>query len=133
MISNVSNWIKLFLGTLITLCSQLFGGFDLLFKSLIFCMVADYITGILCALYEKKLNSKTGFKGIIKKTAILIIVSLAVVAGKATNFEGIRNMVISFYIANESLSVLENAAKMDVPVISKLKKVFEQLKENNIK
>ena len=133
MISNVSNWIKLFLGTLITLCSQLFGGFDLLFKSLIFCMVADYITGILCALYEKKLNSKTGFKGIIKKTAILIIVSLAVVAGKATNFDGIRNMVISFYIANESLSVLENAAKMDVPVISKLKKVFEQLKENNIK
>ena len=133
MISNVSNWIKLFLGTLITLCSQLFGGFDLLFKSLIFCMVADYITGILCALYEKKLNSKTGCKGIIKKTAILIIVSLAVVAGKATNFEGIRNMVISFYIANESLSVLENAAKMDVPVISKLKKVFEQLKENNIK
>ena len=133
MINNFSNWIKLFLGTLITLCSQLFGGFDLLFKSLIFCMVADYITGILCALYEKKLNSKTGFKGIIKKTVILIIVSLAVVAGKATNFEGIRNMVISFYIANESLSVLENAAKMDVPVISKLKKVFEQLKENNIK
>lgn len=133
MINNFSNWLKLFLGTLITLCSQLFGGFDLLFKSLVFCMVADYITGILCALYEKKLNSKTGFKGIIKKSVILIIVSLAVVAGKAANFEGIRNMVISFYIANESLSVLENAAKMDVPVISKLKNVLQQLKENNSK
>lgn len=102
-----------------------------MFKALIFCMVADYITGILCALYQKKLNSKTGFKGIIKKTVILIIVSLAVVAGKAANFSGLRDMVIGFYIANESLSILENAAKMNIPVVKKLETVLEQLKNSD--
>ncbi len=131
MINNFSNWIKLFGATLITLASQIFGGFDLLLKTLVFCMVCDYITGILCAFYEKKLNSKTGFKGIIKKTVILIIAALAAAAGRIADFNGLRDMVIGFYIANEGLSILENAAKMDVPVISKMKKILEQLKDKN--
>lgn len=131
MINSFSNWIKLFLGTLITLCSQLFGGFDYLLKALIFCMAADYITGIICAVYEKKLNSKTGFKGILKKIVMLIIVALAVVAGNTADFKGLRDLVISFYIANETLSVIENAVKMDIPVVNKLKSVLEQLKNSD--
>lgn len=131
MINNLSNWTKLFFATVITLLSQIFGGFDILFKTLIFCMIADYITGILCAIYEKKLNSKTGFKGIIKKTVILIITALAATAGRIADFNGLRDMVIGFYIANESLSILENAAKMDVPVVNKLKNILEQLKNKN--
>lgn len=131
MINNFSNWTKLFCATVITLISQIFGGFDLLFKTLLFCMVADYITGILCAIYEKKLNSKTGFRGIIKKAVILIITALAAMAGRIAEFNGLRDMVIGFYIANESLSILENAAKMDVPVVNKLKNILEQLKNKN--
>ncbi len=131
MINNLSNWIKLFFATIITLLSQIFGGFDILFKTLIFCMIADYITGILCAIYEKKLNSKTGFKGIIKKTFILIITALAATAGRIADFNGLRDMVIGFYIANESLSILENAAKMDVPVVNRMKNILEQLKNKN--
>ena len=131
MINNLSNWTKLFCATVITLISQIFGGLDILFKTLIFCMAADYITGILCAVYEKKLNSKTGFKGIIKKTVILIITALAATAGRIADFNGLRDMVIGFYIANESISILENAAKMDVPVVNKMKNILEQLKNKN--
>lgn len=133
MIYNLSNSIKLIFASLTVALSSVFGGFDLLFKALLFCMTADYITGLLCAVYEKKLNSKTGFKGIIKKAVILIIVAISVMVSITTNFSAIRNMVIGFYIANESLSILENAAKMNIPVFNKLKDILEQLKNENDK
>ena len=108
--------------------SYLFDEFDGLLIALLFCIVADYITGVLAAIYEKKLNSQTGFRGIIKKVVILIIVALAVEISAVTGTESIRDLVICFYIANEGISILENAGRMDVPFLSKLKDLLGQLK-----
>ena len=124
-------WIKIIFTALITIITNLFGGFDLIFKTLIICMALDYLTGILCAIYQKKLSSKTGFKGIIKKAAILVVVSLASVVGTFSGLHEIRSLVISFYIANEGISILENAAKTDIPIMGKLKNILSQLENKN--
>ena len=98
---------------------------------LLFCIIADYISGIMAALYLGKLNSKVGFKGIVKKIAILLVVALAVEIGRVTGATMIRDRVIGFYIANEGISILENVGRMDVPYLSKLKDILEQLKEDD--
>ena len=109
--------------------SVLFGAPDAMLIALIFCICADYITGLLAAAYRRKLNSKTGFRGILKKLMILILVALAHVVGQMIQTPALRDVICAFYIANESLSILENAAAMDVPYSGKLKKLLEQLRE----
>ena len=127
--NDILTIIKVVFSAIMTALSYLFGGFDGLLIALIFCIVADYITGVLAAIYEKKLNSQVGFKGIIKKVVILIIVALSVEISAITGADSIRDLVICFYIANEGISLLENAGRMDVPFLSKLKDLLEQLKD----
>lgn len=127
--NNILTVIKMIFSAIMSALSYLFGGFDGLLMALLFCIVADYITGVLAAVYERKLNSQTGFRGIIKKVVILIVVALAVEISNVTGAESIRDLVISFYIANEGISILENAGRMEVPFLSKLKDLLEQLKE----
>lgn len=127
--NNVLTVIKMSFSALMSALSYLLGGFDGLLIALLFCIVADYITGVLAALYEKKLNSQIGFRGIIKKVVILIIVALSVEISAITGANSIRDLVICFYIANEGISILENAGRMDVPFLSKLKELLEQLKD----
>ena len=74
---NIITWVKLVAGVITGLLSYLFGGLDMLFTALLVCMAVDYITGVLAALYEKRLNSEVGFRGILKKVVILLIVVLA--------------------------------------------------------
>ena len=100
----------------------------MLFTALLVCIVIDYLTGVLAALYEKRLNSEVGFKGILKKVMILLIVILAQMIENAAGITGIRDIVIGFYIANEGISVLENAGRMNVPVCKNFTKYLEQLK-----
>ena len=126
---DILTMIKVVFSAIMTALSYLFGGFDGLLIALLFCIVADYITGVLAAIYEKKLNSQVGFKGIIKKVVILIIVALSVEISAITGADSIRDLVICFYIANEGISLLENAGRMDVPFLSKLKDLLEQLKD----
>lgn len=108
------------------------GGFDSLLIALLVFIVADYMTGVLQAIIEKKLNSKIGFKGICKKVMILVFVGLAavldvyVIGGSSP----IREVVISFYIANEGISIVENSAKIGLPVPQKIIDVLAQLKGN---
>ncbi len=109
----------------------MFGGCDLLLSVLLACIVIDYISGIIAAFFEKKLNSTVGFRGIAKKFLILCIVVVAHLAGQATGINEIRSLVIGFYIANEGISILENAGKMGVPLPKKLVEILEQLKEEN--
>ena len=123
-------WLKIAVTFLITVLTQIFGGFDLIFKTLIICMTLDYLTGILCAIYLKKLNSQTGFKGIIKKATILIVVALASVIGNYSGLYEIRNLVIGFYIANEGISILENASKTDIPIMGKLREILNQIEKD---
>ena len=128
--NNIIVWIKILFSLSVAVLEKLFGGFDLIFKTLIICMTLDYLTGILCAIYQRKLNSKTGFKGIIKKASILIVVALASVIGVYSGLCEIRSIVIGFYIANEGISILENAAKTDIPIMDKLKKILNQIEKD---
>ena len=116
-------------GAVITFISYLFGGFDMTFRYLVFFVIADYITGIISAIYLGKLNSKVGFKGALKKLAIFIVVAIAVGIDRVTGMDAVRGLIMGFYIANEGISILENVGRMDVPYLSKLKDILEQLKD----
>ncbi len=122
-------WIKTACAALGGMVSALFGQPDALLYALLFAVCADYITGLFAAAYEKKLSSRTGFRGIMKKIVILILVALSYRIGQTIGITELRDMVCGFYIANESLSVLENASRMDIPCTKKLKHVLEQLQK----
>jgi len=127
------NLIKAICGTIMAGLGYIFGGFDIMFQVLLFCIIADYISGIMAAFYLGKLNSKVGFKGIVKKIAILLVVALAVEIGRVTGADMIRGLTIGFYIADEGISILENVGRMDVPYLAKLKDILEQLKDDKKK
>lgn len=115
---------------LLTTIIYLLGGMDIALKSLIIIMMIDYITGIASAIYNKKLSSKIGFKGIIKKFSYLCIVALSVVIDNLIGQNGvIRTLVIYFFVANDGLSIIENMAEMDIKLPKKLVDSLEQIKE----
>ena len=105
------------------------GGLDGLLIALIIFMVLDYITGLMCAVIDKKLSSAVGFRGICKKVLILMLVGLANVIDMHVVGTGsaLRGAVIAFYLSNEGLSLLENAAHIGLPVPEKMKEVLAQL------
>ena len=105
------------------------GAWDGVLEALIFAMVIDYISGVLAAYINpnSKLNSQRGFRGICKKIMILLLVALAHFLDQATQQAVIHSAVIWFFIGNEGLSIVENAAKAGVPVPQKLKDSLEQL------
>ncbi len=126
---NFLTWIKVVCGAVCALLSYLFGGLDVLLSALLVCMATDYVTGVFAAIYEKRLNSQTGFRGILKKLVMLFLVVLAHMLETAAGISGVRDLVVGFYIANEGISVLENAGRMQVPVAKGLYHVLEQLKQ----
>lgn len=111
------------------------GGMDGLMIALNIFMVLDYITGIMCAIIDKKLSSTIGFKGICKKVLILFMVGIANIVDLHVIGSGnaLRGAVIAFYLSNEGLSLLENAAYIGLPVPDKLKAVLEQLHDRKEK
>ena len=127
-VENILRWTKISFGVITSVLTYLFGGADMLLKALVFCIIADYITGIMSAVYQRKLNSHIGYKGILKKIAILVTVALSHIIGRLVGAESIREIVIGFYIANEGISILENVGRMDVKYLDKLKDILEQLK-----
>lgn len=78
--------------------------------------------------HRKETLEKIGFRGILKKVMILLIVILAQMIGTAAGIEEVRDLVVGFYIANEGISVLENAGRMNVPVCKNFTKYLEQLR-----
>ena len=107
----------------------LLGGLDGLRIALIIFMALDYITGLMCAVIDKKLSSAVGFKGICKKVLILMLVGVANVVDIHIVGTGsaLRSAVICFYLSNEGLSLLENAAHIGLPIPDKMKDVLAQL------
>lgn len=105
------------------------GGCDGLLYALVLFVAADYITGVMCAVTDRKLNSAVGFKGIFKKVLIFILVGIANVLDVNVIGTGsiLRTAVIFFYISNEGVSLLENAGYLGLPIPEKLKAVLEQL------
>ena len=111
------------------------GGCDGLLIALIVFVVCDYITGVLCAIRDRKLSSAVGFKGICRKVLIFILVGIGnVIDVQVLGTPGVlRTAVIFFYLSNEGLSLTENAAHLGLPVPEKLKAVLEQLHDRDEK
>ncbi len=105
------------------------GGYDGVLYALIVFMVVDYITGVMCAIVDKKLSSAVGFKGICRKVLILMLVGIANLLDVQVIGTGsvLRTAVIFFYLSNEGVSLLENAAHLGLPIPEKLKAVLAQL------
>lgn len=108
----------------------LLGGWDVALVCLIVAIILDYVSGIIKAYVNKDLSSKTGFKGLLKKVGVLVIVMLAVLVDKITGETGaIRTLVIYYFVANEGLSILENLALAGVPIPDSIKNALKILKD----
>ena len=118
VLAAVGGWLGWFLG-----------GCDGLLYALIAFVVVDYITGIMCAVVDKKLSSAVGFRGIFKKVLIFTLVGIANILDVNVIGSGsvLRTAIIFFYISNEGVSLLENAGHLGLPIPAKLKAVLEQL------
>ena len=116
--AGIGGWLGYFLG-----------GCDGLLYALLAFVVIDYITGVMCAIAGKNLSSEVGFKGICRKVLIFLLVGIANVLDVQVIGTGsvLRTAVIFFYISNEGVSLLENAAHLGLPVPEKIKLVLEQL------
>lgn len=120
---------KIIGGTIGGFLAYWLGGLDTILICLTAMVVIDYISGVLQAIYNKNLNSEIGFKGIVKKIVIYIIIAVAFIIETATgNAFAIREIVIMFFIVNEALSIIENVGKTGVKLPKQLITILEQLK-----
>ena len=106
------------------------GGYDGLLYALIAFMAVDYVTGVMCAILDKKLSSGIGFRGIFKKVLILVMVGMAHAIDRHLigTGEGIRTAILAFYLSNEGVSLLENAARIGLPIPERFKAILAQLR-----
>ena len=126
---RVVTGIQYFVSALGAFLGWFLGGVDGFMTALIVCVVADYVTGVMVAIVEKKLSSAIGFRGIFKKVIIFCLVGISNILDIYIIKTGsaIRLAVISFYIYNEGVSILENISIIGLPVPQKLKDVLEQV------
>jgi len=127
--------MKFLAAWLVVLGGFLLGKFDGLMWALVTFIVLDYLTGVLAAVSRKELSSQIGAKGIAKKLLIFVIIIIANIVDVQVIGEShvLRCITVMFYIANESISILENAGSMGVPVPKKILSVLEQLKDRQDK
>ena len=118
VITAIGGWLGYFLG-----------GCDGLLFALMAFVVIDYITGVMCAINDRKLSSEVGFRGICRKVLIFLLVGIGHIVDAQVIGTGsvLRTAVIFFYLSNEGVSLIENAAHLGLPVPDKLKAVLEQL------
>ena len=117
-IAAVGGWLGYFLG-----------GMDGLLTALLIFMAVDYVTGLMCAVADKKLSPSVGFKGICKKVLIIMLVGVAHIVDLHVVGTGnaLRGAVVCFYLSNEGVSLLENAAHLGLPIPEKMKSILAQL------
>lgn len=138
---TIKNIILAFLAGIGSVIAETFGGVDSFLKTLIMFMLVDYITGMAVAFVFHKssktknggASSEVGFKGIVKKFCIFMLVALAVRVDEISGTDYIRSAVIFFFIGNEGLSIIENLGLMGVPYPAFLKKALEVIKDNGEK
>ena len=118
VIAAIGGWIGWFLG-----------GCDGLLVALVIFVIIDYITGFMCAIVDHRLSSEVGFRGICKKGVIFLLVGIAQILDVNVIKTGsiLRTAVLFFYLSNEGVSILENAAHLGLPIPEKLKTILEQL------
>ena len=124
LFAGIGGWLGYFLG-----------GCDGLLYALLAFVVIDYITGVMCAIADHTLSSEVGFKGICRKVLIFLLVGIANILDVQVIGTGsiLRTAVIFFYISNEGVSILENAARLGLPVPEKIKVVLEQHHDRSAK
>jgi toxin secretion/phage lysis holin len=132
LMKEIWNWIQLTFAAVGAFLGWFLGGLDGFLYALIAFVVIDYLTGILCAIIDKKLSSEIGAKGIFKKVLIFVLVGVAnildtQILGSTGNSGALRTAVIFFYLSNEGISILENAGHIGLPIPEKLKEVLKQL------
>ena len=129
--SILANKITVGLGALLSLIFLITGGEDKMVECLSILMLIDYITGIAKACIIEKVNSKAGFKGLLKKMVMILVVVLAYQIDLLFESKfGIKSLTVGILLGNEGLSILENASICGVPVPEKLKNILEQYRES---
>ena len=128
---GIKEYIVFVSGIILSILSSLFGYYDTALKTLILFVVIDYITGTLSAVYNgHNLSSKRGLQGLIKKFLYFCIVAISFQIDKLLGLDGIlRYMSIYSLIANDGLSIIENASEIGIPIPKRLVKCLEVIKE----
>lgn len=127
---EIWNWLQIALAAFGGFLGWFLGGFDGFLYALVALMVAaDYITGVMCAIVDKSLSSEVGFRGIFKKVLIFILVGIGHIIDTHLIGDGrvLRTAIIFFYCSNEGVSMLENAARLGLPIPEELKDILAQL------
>lgn len=123
--------IQLALSTIGGFLGWYLGGVDGFMYALLTFVVVDYLTGVMVAILEQRISSAVGFKGIFKKVLIFTLVGVAHIVDLYIIADGsaLRTAVIFFFCSNEGISIIENAAKIGLPIPEKLIAILEQLKK----
>lgn len=124
--------LEMLIGVLGGFCSYLLGGWDILVTTIIIFMILDYVSGMSASWLTKSWSSEIGYKGILKKGMIIVMIIMSVRLDSILGDEMIfRNVVTFFYISNEGISIIENCVKLGLPIPAKIKNALEQIKEEN--
>ena len=128
----MEKYFNAIVAVLATFFTYLFGSWDLALQVLIVFMVLDYLTGVLHAYLIGQLSSEVGFKGLVKKCMILVVLIIGVMLDRilGTGTWVFRTLVCYFYIANEGISLLENVGNIGIPIPNKIRNALEQLNKD---
>lgn len=132
---EIWNWIQVVTAAVGGGLGYFLGGCDGFLYALIAFVIIDYVTGLMCAVLDKKLSSEVGFRGIFKKVIIFSLVAIGHIIDQKVIGESsvIRTAVIFFYLSNEGISIIENATRLGLPIPEKLRDILEQLKDGGDK
>lgn len=132
---DVWNWIQGVIAIAGGFFGWFLGGMDGFLYTLIAFVVIDYLTGVMCAIVDKKLSSDVGFKGLFRKILIFVMVGVGhlIDTQVISNGSVLRTAVIFFYLSNEGVSLLENATCLGLPIPQKLRDVLAQLHDRSDK
>lgn len=133
---DIWNWVQVGFAAFGGFIGWAVGGLDGFVYTLIAFSVIDYVTGVMCAIIEKKLSSEVGFRGIFKKVTIFAMVAVGHMvdthiigtSGVVGDYSAVRTAIIFFYIANEGLSLIENSSRLGLPIPQKLRDALAQLR-----
>lgn len=132
---DVWNWIQGVIAIAGGFFGWFLGGLDGFLYALIAFVVIDYLTGVMCAIVDKNLSSDVGFRGLFRKILIFVMVGIGHLIDTQVIGNGsvLRTAVIFFYMSNEGVSLLENAAYLGLPIPQKLRDVLAQLHDRSDK
>ena len=130
---TISDIVRIILMWIVSVLRETFGKYDSFLITLIIFVSADYISGIFVAISARKLSSRIGYKGILKKFGIFCVIAItAVIEQSVFEMTGLCSAVILYYISNEGISILENLCRLGVPIPNKLHTVFLSLQDEDL-